>query len=154
MPTFAGMKVFKSHDMMFYFSMALTIASMVLYHVVQKKIAPGVNPAVSLTLTYAVALLCSVLLLVVYPANGGILEAVRQANWTTYLLGVVIVGIELGYLLVYRSGWKISISTAVTSSFVLPLLLVIGVLFFREGLSLMKIAGLGFCLVGIVLLSL
>jgi drug/metabolite transporter (DMT)-like permease len=138
---------------MFYFSMALTIASMVLYHVVQKKIAPGVNPAVSLTLTYAVALVCSLLLLLVYPVKGGFMEVIRQANWTTYLLGLVIVGIELGYLLVYRSGWKISISAAVTSSFVLPLLLIIGVLFFKESLSLLKVAGLGFCLVGIVLLS-
>ena len=56
---------------LFYLSIALTIGSSVLYHFSQKQIPAGVNPIVSVIVTYAVSrIICIGLLYFAWPADG------------------------------------------------------------------------------------
>ncbi|WP_455258484.1 hypothetical protein [Peptoniphilus asaccharolyticus] len=32
----------------------------------------------------------------------------RKLNWTSFALGVIVVGLEIGYILAYRAGWNVS----------------------------------------------
>ncbi len=138
---------------LFYFSIALAICSSALYHFSQKEIPAGVHPIVSVIVTYIVSLvICFGLLSFQWPA-GGLWNAVRQLNWASYVLAFSLIGLEVGFLLVYRSGWNIGLASVlvnVASSLVLiPLALFV----FKDKLSWVNIAGVLVCFVGLVMLN-
>jgi len=136
---------------LFTLSFVLIVASNVLYHASQKSIAPGANPVLSLLVTYAVAMAGTLLLVPVFPVRVPLTEAVRQINWASAAVGVAIIGVELGFLLAYRAGWRISVGSAAANAAVVVLLVPTGLLFFGEKLSVTNIAGLILCLAGLLL---
>jgi len=74
-------------------------------------------------------------------------------NWTSLVLGVAILGLELGFLLAYRVGWNISLGSLVANSLVALVLIPVGVIFYHEGFSLDKIIGVVLCLAGLVMIN-
>lgn len=142
-----------SKGMMFFIWIFVAIISVVCYQVLQKGISVNVNPAISLIITYAVALVLSCILYLIIPSSGSLLVAIKKANYTSYLLGAAVVGIEVGFLLIYRSGWKIGLAAPFTSSITNILLVSIGLIVFKEHITGLKLLGLLFCVVGIVLIS-
>ena len=93
--------------MMYYLSITIAILASAVYHFSQKATPRGVNPPISLMVTYGIALVLTALLLYVMPAKGGLWAEIRRLNWASYLLAIAIVGLEVGFLLVYRGGWNI-----------------------------------------------
>ena len=136
---------------LFALSLAVIVLSNVVYHVSQKSIAPGAHPLVSLLVTYAVAAVITLLLFPFFPLRGTFGQAVRKINWASAAVGVTIVGVELGFLLAYRSGWRISIGSAAANAAVALVLIPTGLVFFGERLSAANAAGLILCLIGLVL---
>jgi predicted permease len=136
-------------------SMILTVISNGVYHLSQRSIHPRVNPLVSLLLTYAVAMAATLVALPFFGERGeeGWLGQVRSANWASYALGLAAVGLELGFLLAYRSGWRVSIAALVSNALVTLLLVPAGLLFFCEGLDGRRAAGVMLASAGIWLMS-
>jgi len=139
--------------MMFYLSMIIAILSVTAYQILQKQISININPVVSLMITYAVAILFTATLFILFPSENNILESLKNANYASYLLGITIVGIEMGFLLAYRNGWKLSMATPFYTSITTVLLLLIGIIFFKEYLTGIKILGIVFCILGVILLN-
>lgn len=139
---------------MVYGAIALTVLSNVLYHVFQKLIPGNVNPLLSLAVTYLVAATATLLLIPLFPLQGSIGAEVRKLNWASVGLGAVIVGLELGFLLAYRSGWNISIASLVANTTVALLLIPVGLLVFKEELSAVNILGIVLAIAGLVLVNL
>ena len=77
----------------------------------------------------------------------------RELNWTAIALAFAIVGLDLGFLFLYRSGFAVSLGALVTQSAAAMLLLVIGVAVFREKLSAANAVGLVLCLAGLWLVN-
>jgi drug/metabolite transporter (DMT)-like permease len=138
---------------MFYASMFIAIFSIVIYQVLQKDISVNLNPMSSLIITYTVALISSIFLYFFLPSTCSLIDSFKNANYASYFLGIAIVGIEAGFLLIYRSGWDIGIATLFSSSFTNILLIVIGLIFFREYLTGTKIIGILFCMIGAYLIN-
>lgn len=141
--------------MLYYVTIALTIGSSILYHLFLK-ITPGsINPMFSLAITYFVACLTTLALYPFYPVDKVIpfLDNFKEVNWVSYALGIAIVGLEVGTLVAYRVGWNISLFNIVASTTVSVLLIPIGLLLFKESLSLTTILGLVLCLLGLVLIN-
>ena len=135
---------------MFYFSFFLVVAGNILYHLSQKSIPKGLNPAFSVTVSYVVALALSAAL---YPFLSAqpIRESAREINWASAGVGVSAVAIEFGFLLAYRAGWNLSIASATASAAIALILIPVGILLYRERLSALNVVGLLLCLVGLVL---
>jgi multidrug transporter EmrE-like cation transporter len=133
--------------------LALAIVCTVGYHLVLKLTPAGVNPLLSLLVTYALVTGLFGAILLVAPGGFEWKQEVRQINWTALALAAVIVGLDLGFLFLYRSGFEVSLGALVTQSAAAMLLLVIGVAVFREKLSAANAAGLVLCLVGLWLLN-
>lgn len=134
-------------------SIALVIAANVGYHLFQKTIRPDVIAPASLVATYVVALLGSLLLLWLWPATEGPVAAVRRAGPTSYLLGLAVIGLEVGFLWAYRCGWDLSITAAYANVAVAVALVPIGVLVFSDRMDGRRIAGLLLAVAGLWLLS-
>jgi drug/metabolite transporter (DMT)-like permease len=138
---------------LYYTSMALTVLSNVLYHIFQKFTPGAVNPLLSLAVTYGTAMILCLALLPLFPLQSGLAASLRGLSWTSFALALAITGLELGFLLAYRAGWNISLGPAVSNVLVAMLLLPIGLLLFREKLSIVNGIGVAACLVGLVLIN-
>jgi multidrug transporter EmrE-like cation transporter len=106
-------------------------------------------------ITYALVTLLLGAILVVSPGGGGFewRHELRQVNWTAFALAAVIIGLDLGFLFLYRSGFEVSLGALVTQSAAAMLLLAIGVAVFREKLSIANVGGLVLCLAGLWLVN-
>jgi len=129
--------------------LALAIACTVGYHLILKLTPAGVNPLLSLLVTYALVTALFGASLLVTPGGFDWRQEARQLNWTAIALAVVIVGLDLGFLFLYRSGFHVSLGALVTQSAAALLLLLVGVLVFKEKLSAANAAGLLLCLGGL-----
>jgi len=139
---------------LFYASITLAVVASILYHVIVKFTPASVNPAVSLGVTYAVSLgLCTVLLFV-FPLGETVAREVKKLSWASYVLAFALVGLEVGFLLAYRSGWKISTAAIIVNVAATLLLIPVGVVLFKERLSTVNVAGILVCIVGLVLVNL
>jgi drug/metabolite transporter (DMT)-like permease len=137
--------------MKFYLPIILTVFATTLYHIAQKSIPAQVNPMLSLTVNYATALAISLAVLPFYPSQISVAASWRSLNWGSYAVGIAIFGVELSVLLAYRVGWKISIASAVANVLTALLLVAVGLLFFRERLSVRNLLGVALCLGGLIL---
>jgi drug/metabolite transporter (DMT)-like permease len=142
-----------SKEIMFYLSMIIAIISVVFYQIFQKGISNNVNPAVSLIITYVIAIIVSLILYFILPSKESFSDSIKKANYASYLLGIAIVGIEIGFLLIYRNGWKLGLAAPFSSSITNVLLIFIGLTVFKEHMTVLKLLGLLFCIIGIFLIS-
>ena len=138
---------------MYIASIALLVCSGVFYQLFQKLISPTINPGFSLICSYIAAIILSTLLFVLFPLKGSLTEEIKNLNIYSFILAIPIIGIELGYLLLYRAGGKLSYSSALVSSMITILLVIIGMILFKEKINIKKIAGIVLCMSGIVLLN-
>ncbi|MGH9801907.1 MAG: hypothetical protein ACRD82_16215 [Blastocatellia bacterium] len=136
-----------------YFSILMTIAGGVMYHVSQKAIPKTVHPFAAVIIAYSVGILLCVAGMFFDPAGRSFLASVKNSNWAVIGVGVSAAVIEIGFLLTYRAGWTINSASVICNISVALLLIPIGLLAFREHLSLRHAAGIGCCLIGLYLLS-
>ncbi len=144
-----------SKTMYFYLlSVALAVISNLFYHLAQKLTPSSANPALAMMVTYTVAMAVSLVALVLFfPLESGLGLAIRKVNWASVLLGIAVVGIELGFLLAYRAGGKISQVQIVVSTAITLILIPVGLAFFQERLSWFNGIGIVLCLAGLILVS-
>lgn len=138
---------------MYVFSIVLIVASNVLYNLSQKATPQRANPFSALVVTYLTATVLSIIAFALSKPGKGLFQSVKELNWTSIILGFSIVGLEFGYLMAYRAGWKISLGSLVANIALALVLIPIGVLFFKEGFGYNKILGALFCIVGLVLIN-
>lgn len=134
----------------------MVVLSSICYHVSQKSTPSGLSPIVALIVTYVTASIVSIISYFVFVPKSdfvGLMEAVKTANWASFLLGFAVVGLELGFLLAYRAGWNISSASLLSNTLVALMLIPIGLLFFKETISLTSVMGVVICITGLVFIS-
>jgi drug/metabolite transporter (DMT)-like permease len=139
--------------LLYYLSITLTIVSNILYHLFQKSIAPKANPLFSLTVTYFTAALISLILWPFFTNGNNLSTSFRNLNWASFALGIVIIGLELGFLLAYRAGWNITLGSLVSNLTVSLLLIPIGIILFKERLSLTNVVGIALSIIGFICIN-
>lgn len=138
---------------MYYAAIVLTVASNVLYHVFQKITPAAANPLLALAVTYATSTAFCLGLFLILPDHKTLVESLKVITWPSAALGLAIVGLELGFLLAYRSGWNISSAALASTVAVAMVLLPLGLVFFRERLTVANSAGFALCIAGLVLMN-
>ena len=133
---------------------ALVVLSNTLYQVCAKSVPQGMNPFASLTVTYLISAVISCALYYLLNRNANLLRELRMINWAPIVLGVVIIGLEVGFIYAFRAGWQIGTAQIVTSAMVAVLLLFVGWLLYHEALTWNKLLGIAVCVAGLVLINL
>lgn len=133
--------------------LALVILSNVFYQICTKSVPGGMNPLASLTVTYAVGAVLSLILYYALNKGANIVAEYKQLNWAPFVLGLVVVGLELGYIYAYKAGWPVS-TAQITQAAVLAIILIfVGYCLYKETITLTKVIGIVVCLVGLALIS-
>ena len=107
------------------------------------------NTYASMTVTYAVSTIFSALMFFITNKGENILEEFKFSNWATIILGIVITGLEVGFIYAYKAGWKVSILATVTNAFLAIGLLLLGYFMYHEVIGWSKILGVAICLAGL-----
>jgi multidrug transporter EmrE-like cation transporter len=133
--------------------LGVAIAATVAYHVVMKLTPAGASPYLTLATTYAVVTVAFSAIYLALPGGVPLRAAFAELDWTAPVLGVVIVFLDLGFLMLYRGGFDVSLGQIITQSAGALLLVLIGVAFFAEKLSGVNVAGILLCVVGLWFLN-
>lgn len=131
----------------------MVILANTFYNICMKSMPADVNPFGALMITYLVAAIISGLIFVfmVGPANVGV--EITKLNWTSIILALAIVGLEVGYVFVYRAGWTVSTASVVANIGLACVLIFVGYFLYRENVSLQQILGIIVCMIGLILIN-
>ena len=133
--------------------MALVILSNVIYQICAKSVPEQMNPLASLTITYLIGTVMCGALYFALNREGSLIGEFRKMNWAPVALGLVIVGLEVGWIYAYKAGWQVSTGFIIQSAFLAVVLIFVGYFLFRETLTWNKLAGVAICLVGLVVIN-
>lgn len=131
----------------------LVVLSNVMYQICAKSTPEAIHPLASLTVTYAVAALMSGILYFVLNRGGNLMKEYSHLSWSPFALGVVIIGLEVGWIYAYKAGWPVSVGMIVQSSFLAVALLLVGYFLYHEALNASKVIGVMICLVGLYFIN-
>ena len=132
---------------------ALVIGSNIIYQICAKSVPEGMNPFASLTVTYLVGAVLSAVLFFVLGGGGSLLKEYGKLNWAPFVLGLVIVGLEVGWIYAYKAGWPVSTGFIVQSAILAVALLAVGYFLYHEALTWNKLVGIAICLVGLFFIN-
>jgi len=135
----------------YYLPLVLAVAGMLFYHLGQKSIPKGINPFYAMIIAYVAGIILLAVCAVTFPGNKSLVSSLKESNWAVLLVGAGAACIEVGFLLAYRFGWRISVAAVATNVAVTLMLVPIGIVIFKDHLSLRNILGLIFCVLGLVL---
>ncbi|MEA4823691.1 MAG: EamA family transporter [Clostridiaceae bacterium] len=140
--------------MLFYiWPIALVVASNIIYQISAKSVPNDMNPLASLTITYFVGTIICVILYYTLNKDANLLKEYAHTNWAPFALGVVVVGLEVGFIYAYKAGWAVSEASIMQSSFLAVALIFVGYLLYNEAITLNKIIGILICLVGLYIIN-
>ena len=131
----------------------LVIASNTAYQICAKSVPEAMNPLASLTVTYLVGAAVSGILYFLLNKDASLAAEYGRLNWAPFILGIVIVGLEVGWIYAYKAGWQVSTGFIVQSAFLAVVLVAVGYFAYREELSWNKLLGVLICLVGLVFIN-
>ena len=118
----------------------IIIFSNTLYQICAKGIPEQMNTYASMTITYAVATLFSAVAFFV-TTKGAI------------VLGIVITGLEVGFIFAYKAGWKVSTLATVSNAALAVILIFVGLIGYHESITWSKVLGVAICLVGLYFIN-
>ena len=134
----------------FIFPLVLVVICNMAYQLLCKSTPAQQNPFTALFVSYGVSCLaCAILMLLTKQAP--LREELRQIGPLNILLGVVII-VEGGYLMMYRSGWQVSKGPLMVYLCTAVVLLAAGAVLYQEEISIQKLMGMALCVGGIFLM--
>lgn len=136
-----------------FWPVALVVVSNVLYNVAAREIPRNIDPFFSLTFTYFVAMVVSGGLYLWDNSLESLAGEFAKLDWFTLLFGICIIGLEYGYINIYRVGWKISTASLVSNIILAVMLLLVGLLVYKESITFTQGMGMFLCLIGLVLVG-
>ena len=137
----------------FIWPIALVVLSNTAYQICAKSVPEGIDPFASLTVTYLIGAAASVALYFAVGSHGNLIKEYGKLNWAPLVMGVVIVGLETGWIYAYKAGWQISTGFIVQSAVLAAALLAVGYFIYHEALTWNKLVGIMLCLIGLVFIN-
>ena len=130
---------------MFYISAGVAIIGAVGYQYFVKRVPASLNPIVSIIGMYVAVLAIGVILLPLFPAEGGLRHHFGQLSWIQIALAISVIMIELGFLLMYRYDWSLGTGNLV--------LVGLGMTLLGEKVNLINAIGIAACILGVALIT-
>lgn len=131
-------------------SMGLVLVSFTVYHLVARTLRAEVNPFAFLAVTYGVSLAVT---LAGWWWTAGSGALVGRDGAGAVVLGCSLVGIELGFVAAYRSGWGLAVAPTFANVALALVLAPLGAWLLRERPSPAQLGGMALCLAGLWLLA-
>ena len=136
-----------------YWPILLAVFSDIFYQICAKSTPQDLNPFASLTITYLVGAAVSTVIFFLTSGGGNLLAEWKAINWSTFVFGLAIVGLEAGSIYMYKAGWAINTGYIVKAILLAIALIAVGYFLYKEAITPKQIIGIGVCGVGLFLIS-
>ena len=138
-----------------YWPLFLIIGSNVCYHLSSRFASRTANPFAALVAAYLVGAAGALALYFATERTGlgSLVAQAKELNGANLLLGLAIIGLEGGFLYLYRAGWSVSVGPILSYTGLAVALLAIGALFLGEHVGWRQVFGVALCLAGIALVT-
>lgn len=103
--------------MAYIWPIALVVVSNVLYQICAKSVPKEMDAMASMTVTYLVGAAASAVMFFVMNRDGNLFHEYGKMNAAPVLLGISVVGLEVGFICAYKAGWPVSTASIVQSAF-------------------------------------
>lgn len=133
--------------------MLVVVGANTIYNISTKSTPTDINAFASLAVSYLIAAVSSVVLFFLTSDGKSLVTELVKTNWSTYALGIAIIGLEFGYICIYRAGWKISVASLVSNISLACVLLLVGLFVYKEVITLKQFIGMGICALGLMLIA-
>lgn len=140
-------------SLVLYWPILLAVFSDIFYQICAKSTPANLNPFASLTVTYLVGAAVSTLIFFLTSGGANLLAEWKNINWTTFVLGLAIVGLEAGSIYMYKVGWAVNTGYIVKALILAIALIAVGYFLYKEQFSMTKAAGIAVCLAGLYLIN-
>ena len=130
----------------------IVVGANTFYHICAKSTPENANAFASLAITYGVGAVLSIVMFYLTGARG-LAGELGKTNWTAWVLGIAVVGLEFGNICLYRAGWKVSVGSLIANITLACVLLAVGLLLYHETVTLRQGLGVLVCLAGIYLVG-
>ena len=84
--------------------MLIVVCANTVYNISTKSTPADINSFASLTVTYTIASISSLILFFITAENRDLASELTKINWTAFVLGIAIVALEFGFICIYRAG--------------------------------------------------
>lgn len=128
---------------------ALVVVSNTVYQICAKSVPAELDPFAALTVTYLIGAAASAALYFALNRGGNLFREIAGVNWSSIVLGIVIVGLETGCIFAYKAGWPVSSMQIAQSAILAVMLILVGFFLYKEEISASKLLGIAICLVGL-----
>lgn len=132
---------------------ALIVFSNVVYQICAKSVPKDMNTMVSMIITYLVGAACSAIMFFALFKNQNLITELKKINLATVMLGVSVVGLEVGFIYAYKAGWSVSTASTVQSVFLAAALIIVGSVVYHEVITPSKLIGVVLCMAGIYFIN-
>lgn len=131
----------------------VVVAANTFYNICAKSVPENVNSFAALTVVYGIGAVVSLILFFITGEQKNFFAEVMKLNWASVVLGISVVALEFGYIAIYRAGWKITMASLVANISLAVVLLIVGVLLYKEAVSIKQIIGVFVCAAGLILIT-
>lgn len=135
-----------------YLPIAMIIFGGVLYQISQKSVPHTASPLHAIIIAYLAGIAFCVFFAFFYTTEKSFFESLKETNWAIFTVGIGAAFIEIGFLLAYRSGWNISSTSVLVNIAIAVVLIPIGLILFKEKVSLSQSLGILLCIAGLFLI--
>lgn len=135
-------------------SILIVILSNTFYNISMKSMPSDVNPFGALMITYFIAAIISAIIFTYMVGFNNVTFELSKLNCTSLVLALAIVGLEIGYVFVYRAGWSLNTVSVVANIGFACVLIVVVYLLYDENVSIRQIFGIPVCMFCLVLIYL
>ncbi len=136
-----------------YWPILLAVFADVFYQISAKSTPESLNPFASLTITYLVGAAVSAVIYFIVSSGGNFIAELKEINWSTFVLGLAIVGLEAGSIYMYKVGWNMNTGYIVKALILGMVLIAVGYFLYKEQVNMTKAVGIVVCLIGLVLIN-
>ena len=91
----------------YFWPIILVVICNTFYQIFAKGIPADMDTMASMTVTYFVATITSACLFFIMKHGGSLAQEYSKMNYAPPLLGVAIVGLEVGFIYAYKIGWPV-----------------------------------------------
>ena len=131
----------------------LIVISSVCYQICAKSSPSFMHPLAVLVIAYAVGTVGCAILYMVLNRGGNLLAEIKSSNKIPYLIGICLIGLEVGTIYMYKVGWAVNTGYIVHSSLIAVGLLIAGYVLFREPITVNKVIGIVICMIGLYFIN-
>ncbi len=135
---------------LFFLPILIVVAAQVIYDVSAKSINEDLNAFAGTTVIYTVLAVFYFLIFVIFTPEASVSAEFTKMNWAVLTFALGSIGLESGYIFLYRAGWNISLGGMVCNITLAVCMLAVGFLLFNESISFRQGWGVLLCLVGLI----